>query len=106
MYNYAVFGGSNGFWRTDTLQMIGMDPSMLTEDVDSSIRAMSYGFKIGYNHHLVSLEQPPPNFSALLKQRLRWSQGWYQVRPIHTCFVAPVPHKIFVGGGAILFRWV
>jgi len=79
VYNYAVFGGSNGFWRTDTLQMIGMDPSMLTEDVDSSIRAMSYGFKIGYNHHLVSLEQPPPNFSALLKQRLRWSQGWYQV---------------------------
>ena len=21
VYNYAVFGGSNGFWRTDTLQV-------------------------------------------------------------------------------------
>lgn len=79
VYNYAVFGGSNGFWRTDVLQFIGMDPGMLTEDIDSSIRAMSYGYKITYNHHLVSLEQPPPNFGALWKQRLRWSQGWYQV---------------------------
>jgi len=79
VYNYAVFGGSNGFWRTDVLQFIGMDPGMLTEDIDSSIRAMSYGYKISYNHHLISLEQPPPGFNALLKQRLRWSQGWYQV---------------------------
>jgi len=79
VYNYAVFGGSNGFWRSEVLQMIGMDPNMLTEDIDSSIRAMSYGYKITYNHHLVSLEQPPPDFNALLKQRLRWSQGWYQV---------------------------
>jgi len=78
-YNYAVFGGSNGFWRTDVLQFIGMDPCMLTEDIDSSIRAMSYGYKIAYNHNLISLEQPPPNFNALFKQRLRWSQGWYQV---------------------------
>lgn len=43
VYNYAVFGGSNGFWRSEVLQMIGMDPNMLTEDIDSSIRAMSYG---------------------------------------------------------------
>jgi len=79
VYNYAVFGGSNGFWRTEVLQFIGMDPNMLTEDIDSSIRAMSYGHKITYDHHLISLEQPPPGFNALLKQRLRWSQGWYQV---------------------------
>ncbi|KAK3244914.1 hypothetical protein CYMTET_45496 [Cymbomonas tetramitiformis] len=79
VYGYAVFGGSNGFWRTDALQAMGMDPAMLTEDIDSSVRAMSYGYKITYNHHLISLEQPPPSLHALVKQRLRWSQGWYQV---------------------------
>jgi cellulose synthase/poly-beta-1,6-N-acetylglucosamine synthase-like glycosyltransferase len=57
-----------------------MDPRMLTEDIDASIRAMLYGFKGVYDHNLVSLEQPPPDFPALIKQRLRWTQGWYQVR--------------------------
>eukprot|EP00854_Cymbomonas_tetramitiformis_P023060 gene23059-27905_t len=79
VYSYAVFGGSNGFWRTSVLKTIGMDPVMLTEDVDSSIRAMSYGYRVTYNHHLISWEQPPPSWDSLIKQRLRWSQGWYQV---------------------------
>ena len=79
VYNYAIFGGSNGYWRTRVLQDIGMDPEMLTEDVDSAIRSLSHGYKVWYDHHLVALEQPPPSFHALLKQRLRWSQGWFQV---------------------------
>lgn len=79
VYNYAIFGGSNGYWRTRVLQDVGMDPEMLTEDVDSAIRALSHGYKVWYDHHLVALEQPPPSFHALLKQRLRWSQGWFQV---------------------------
>ena len=79
VYHVAMFGGSNGFWRIDTLKYIGMDPRMLTEDIDASIRAMLYGFRGVYDHNLVSLEQPPPDFPALIKQRLRWTQGWYQV---------------------------
>lgn len=42
-YGIAMFGGSNGFWRTPALRFIGMDPRMLTEDIDASIRAMCYG---------------------------------------------------------------
>lgn len=79
VYNYAIFGGSNGYWRTRVLRDIGMDPEMLTEDVDSAIRALSHGYSVWYDHHLVAFEQPPPSFHALFNQRLRWSQGWLQV---------------------------
>mmetsp|Transcript_46960 Transcript_46960/g.89663 ORF Transcript_46960/g.89663 Transcript_46960/m.89663 type:complete len:635 (-) Transcript_46960:227-2131(-) len=78
-YGIAMFGGSNGFWRTPALRFIGMDPRMLTEDIDASIRAMCYGFRGVYDHNLISREQPPPDMPALLRQRLRWTQGWYQV---------------------------
>ncbi len=40
MHDFGVFGGSNGFWRTDLLHTIRMRGGMLTEDIDSSLRVI------------------------------------------------------------------
>eukprot|EP00959_Pyramimonas_sp_CCMP1952_P039315 823109-Pyramimonas_sp.AAC.1 len=55
-------------------QRISSSPQFFTDAAHGDMGR----YKISYDHHLVSLEQPPPGFNALLKQRLRWSQGWYQ----------------------------
>jgi hypothetical protein len=76
---FGFFGGSNGYWDAKTLTETGMDEGMLTEDVDSSFRAQSVGHVMTYDPTIVSYEESPPDFSGLLKQRLRWAQGWYEV---------------------------
>ena len=79
LFGLGVFGGSNGFWRASALKAVKMDESMLTEDIDSSIRAMLAGYRIGYSPHIISSELSPLTLTTLQKQRLRWAQGWFQV---------------------------
>ena len=43
LFGIGVFGGSNGCWRRNLLCAIGMDHRMLTEDIDSSLRATLLG---------------------------------------------------------------
>lgn len=76
---FGFFGGSNGYWDYNTLVETGMDEGMLTEDVDSSFRAQAAGNRMTYDSTIVSYEESPPDFSSLFKQRLRWSQGWFEV---------------------------
>ncbi len=85
---FAVFGGSNGYWKFDTLNHIRMDPTMLTEDIDSAMRAIQARYKIVYDRHVVSLEEAPPTFIDLLKQRLRWTQGWSEAALRHGAILA------------------
>jgi cellulose synthase/poly-beta-1,6-N-acetylglucosamine synthase-like glycosyltransferase len=76
---FGFFGGSNnGYWNYDTLVETGMDEGMLTKDGDSSFRAQAADNRITYDSTIVSYEESPPDFSALFKQRLRWSQGWLE----------------------------
>ncbi len=56
-----------------------MQPEMLTEDIDSSMRAIISGARIEYDVRVVSYETAPSTLPALSKQRARWSQGWSQV---------------------------
>lgn len=78
-HGFGIFGGSNGFWRTAVLHETRMRRSMLTEDIDSSIRAVVAGYKITGDRDLVSEELAPTSMKQLLNQRLRWAQGWFQV---------------------------
>jgi cellulose synthase/poly-beta-1,6-N-acetylglucosamine synthase-like glycosyltransferase len=82
-YDTAIFGGSNGYWRTSVLKAISMDPSMLTEDIDSTLRAMLAGYRFIHDRSIISSELAPPTFSAWWHQRIRWSQGWFQVTLRH-----------------------
>jgi cellulose synthase/poly-beta-1,6-N-acetylglucosamine synthase-like glycosyltransferase len=78
-HGFGIFGGSNGFWRTEVLHQTRMRHSMLTEDIDSTIRAVEAGYRIAGDRDLVSEELAPTSLNLLLNQRLRWAQGWFQV---------------------------
>jgi cellulose synthase/poly-beta-1,6-N-acetylglucosamine synthase-like glycosyltransferase len=76
---FGLFGGSNGYWRTQVLHAVRMNPTMLTEDIDSSVRAVLAGATIAYDRGLLSTELAPTTWTQLVGQRGRWSQGWAQV---------------------------
>ena len=75
----AYFGGGNAAWRTDVLQELGFDTSMLTEDIDVSIRALSLGHRMQVVPWAQVGELCPATLVAFYKQRLRWAMGWEQV---------------------------
>jgi len=83
MHRFGVFGGSNGFWRTELLHETRMRGSMLTEDIDSSMRVVERGFKIRSDRDLVSRELATTTFKQVWNQRMRWAQGWFQVSMAH-----------------------
>ncbi len=79
LHGFGIFGGSNGYWRTEVLKQIRLRGSMLTEDIDSSIRALTGGFRIMSDPWLISRELAPVTLRPLWNQRMRWAQGWFQV---------------------------
>ncbi|KAH6664460.1 N-acetylglucosaminyltransferas-like protein [Halenospora varia] len=83
MWGFGLFCGSNGYWRTSLLRRLKMDGSMLTEDIDSALRAVSQGAKTVHDLNVVSYELAPTQWSAFWKQRLRWAQGWAQASLRH-----------------------
>lgn len=78
MFDFGLFCGSNGYWRTPLLKELKMDETMLTEDIDSALRAFGHGANAVHDLNVVSFELAPTTMSAFWKQRLRWSQGWVQ----------------------------
>lgn len=83
LHGYGIFGGSNGYWQTDLLRTTRMRGSMLTEDIDSSLRAVRSGARIHNDPALISTELAPTTLPALWRQRMRWTQGWSQVAIVH-----------------------
>ncbi|MGC7098896.1 glycosyltransferase [Amycolatopsis lurida] len=83
LHGFGIFGGSNGFWRTQVLHETRMHGQMLTEDIDSSMRVLLSGRTVRNDPALVSRELAPATLSALWKQRIRWAQGWFQVSRRH-----------------------
>ncbi|HEV7207690.1 MAG TPA: glycosyltransferase [Mycobacteriales bacterium] len=83
LHGFGIFGGSNGYWRTELLARTRMHGSMLTEDIDSTLRILDAGAKIASDPALISRELAPTTWHALWKQRTRWAQGWFQVSRKH-----------------------
>jgi cellulose synthase/poly-beta-1,6-N-acetylglucosamine synthase-like glycosyltransferase len=83
LHGFGIFGGSNGYWRTESLRQIRMQGTMLTEDIDSSMRSLLDGFSIVSDPGLLSTELAPTTVSALWNQRMRWAQGWTQTARRH-----------------------
>ena len=79
VHGFGIFGGSNGYWRTSTLKQTRLRSSMLTEDIDSSMRVLADGKRVVSDPGLISTELAPESWRALWGQRLRWAQGWSQV---------------------------
>ncbi|MBA2283051.1 MAG: glycosyltransferase family 2 protein [Acidimicrobiia bacterium] len=83
LQGFGIFGGSNGYWRAESLRAMRLDPTALTEDIDASVRLLRSGGRIITDPGIVSGELAPPSLRALCHQRLRWSQGWFQVARRH-----------------------
>lgn len=87
MFGLGLFCGSNGYWRTSLLRDLGMDKTMLTEDIDSSLRAFSRSANIVHDINVISYELAPTTIGGFWKQRLRWSQGWCQAGLRHASLI-------------------
>jgi cellulose synthase/poly-beta-1,6-N-acetylglucosamine synthase-like glycosyltransferase len=83
VYDFGIFGGSNGYWRASALQQIRLRGSFLTEDIEASMRLLEAGGRIVNDPGLVSRELAPDTTKALWNQRMRWAQGWFQVSCRH-----------------------
>jgi DNA-binding response OmpR family regulator/cellulose synthase/poly-beta-1,6-N-acetylglucosamine synthase-like glycosyltransferase len=83
LHGFGIFGGSNGYWRTDLLSSIRFRGSMLTEDIDSAMRVNLNGGTIISDPFLKSRELAPVSLNAIWHQRMRWAQGWFQVSKRH-----------------------
>jgi DNA-binding response OmpR family regulator/cellulose synthase/poly-beta-1,6-N-acetylglucosamine synthase-like glycosyltransferase len=79
LHGFGLFGGSNGYWRTALLRQTRFRGSMLTEDIDSALRVVEAGYRIGSDPYLITHELAPTTVRQLWDQRMRWSQGWFQV---------------------------
>ncbi|MBD0334539.1 MAG: glycosyltransferase family 2 protein [Cyanobacteria bacterium Co-bin13] len=84
----ALFGGSNGYWRTAALQRICFRSRMLTEDIDATLRALLRGYRIVHDPQILTTELAPEDVPTLWSQRRRWSQGWLEVALAHQRRVA------------------
>lgn len=80
----AIFGGSNGYWRRETLARLEMNPAMLTEDIDVSVRSLLDGCRLVHDRSIVSAELAPVQVVHWMSQRKRWAQGWLEVALKHT----------------------
>lgn len=74
----ALFGGSNGYWRTSVIQKVGFSASRLTEDIDATLRALMQGYRIVHDPAIITTELAPANLRSLWLQRQRWCQGWME----------------------------
>lgn len=78
VYNAALFGGSNGYWKKSVLQQIKFRTDMLTEDIDATLRATLSGYHFFHDRSIIASELAPETPGRLWFQRKRWAQGWFQ----------------------------
>ncbi len=83
LHQFGIFGGSNGYWKSELLMQTRMHGFMLTEDIDSSLRVAQAGYKIVSDPLIISRELAPATLKTLWNQRVRWAQGWFQVSMTH-----------------------
>ncbi|MDQ7778719.1 MAG: glycosyltransferase family 2 protein [Planctomycetota bacterium] len=78
MFDAALFGGANGYWKAPVLKAVKFHPEMLTEDIDATLRTVLSGHRIVHDRSIVSEELAPSTLSRWWHQRKRWAQGWFQ----------------------------
>lgn len=75
----AYICGTNVIIRLDHLKEVGgMDETCITEDISTSFRLHSKGFKSIYIDHVYAEGLAPPSLSAYYGQQLRWAYGTFQ----------------------------
>lgn len=77
-----IIGGAGATYRRSTLQALGgFNESMLTEDIDLSLRIASKGnrkYLLKYASDVVVMTEHVPTYRGLFRQRFRWKLGSLQ----------------------------
>lgn len=76
--NTAIFGGSNAYWRAETLRLVKFNKTKLTEDIDATLRLLTRGYKLIHDRTIIATEEAPTTFMSWWRQRKRWNQGWFE----------------------------
>jgi len=87
MSGSGIFGGSNAYWKRESLEKVRLDETMLTEDIDASVRALLLGQNLAHDRDITSRELAPVKVAHWFTQRKRWSQGWFEVSIKHAVVV-------------------
>ncbi|EWG07444.1 MAG: family 2 glycosyl transferase [Candidatus Aramenus sulfurataquae] len=90
-YEYSITGrarlnlfvpleGTCTFIKRSVLEDVGLwNEYTLTEDLDLSLKITSRGYKIVYSPNVIAWREVPTSLKALIKQRLRWYRGHFEV---------------------------
>ncbi|HHP7235198.1 MAG TPA: glycosyltransferase [Desulfobacterales bacterium] len=71
-----IIGGAAAAYRREVLQAVGgVDPGIITEDIEMSTRILRCGYKTRYAADAVVYTECPSDFKGLCNQRLRWKYG-------------------------------
>ncbi len=75
----TVIPGAIGMWRKSVVEEVGAYQSdTLAEDMDLTWRIRIAGYKMSTEPAAVAFTEAPDTWSALRKQRFRWSYGTFQ----------------------------
>jgi len=74
-----VLGGTGMCISSDVLRQVGWGAHSLTEDLEFSMKALSYGIKTTWAHDAVVYDEKPLTFAQSWRQRRRWAQGQVDV---------------------------
>jgi len=78
-YNCSVAIGANCTFRRKALESIGGHGIGLAEDLITSVRIHSKGWKSVYNPVIVSRGLVPEDLGSFCKQQLKWARGVHEV---------------------------
>jgi glycosyltransferase XagB len=82
LLHVTPLGGNTVFFKRSWLNRIGgWDDQLLTEDADIGIRMTLHGarLQIVYDAQHVTQEETPTTTEQFIRQRTRWSQGFYEI---------------------------
>jgi cellulose synthase/poly-beta-1,6-N-acetylglucosamine synthase-like glycosyltransferase len=84
----VIPGPLGGFRKKVLLERGEYDTDTLTEDFDTTIKALKTGRAVQASSHAISYTEAPETVSGLYKQRLRWNRGNLQTLIKHKDIIA------------------
>ncbi len=77
---FVPLEGTCSFVKREALEKVGgWNENVLTEDLDLSLKLTSLNYEILYSPSVQSWREVPTSFISLVKQRLRWYRGNFEL---------------------------
>lgn len=91
-----IIGGAAAAYRKSVLDEVGgFDESVVTEDIEMSMRILSHGYKTRYAYDAITYTEGPSRWKCFFNQRLRWRFGRFQtfIKHRHLFFSGDSTHN-------------